>query len=341
MKLMDPDVGAGGGGGAAGAAGGGAGAGAGASGAGAAGAGGAAGKGGVGAGGAVGAGAAGQGAPPPPEEKFHEWEEVENGKPVKRKASLTAMTTAFRREQSMNQKIQSLFEKEKTLSEREQRVEREMELRKQGKVRELLGSEYKGNRAEALAIALKEELDEERQMADPTQRALLERASENDRLRSENEAFRQRDVATKTEAEVKRIADERTALYSESLTKHAIPGNELTVGLMARAHRQANGLGLKLSPEQLAHSTKGLIFETLEGVTKNMTPAQALEAFPSFARLVHQGLIERSRGRVGKTEAEQLKPKEKREGAESKKEEPSSAPMNNAQIAKRTGFMGI
>src|SRR5262245_56784845 len=52
------------------------------------------------------------GAPPPRTDSFHEWDDTVDGKTVRRKAPLSSLVTAFRREQAINQRQSRLNERE-------------------------------------------------------------------------------------------------------------------------------------------------------------------------------------------------------------------------------------
>lgn len=336
---MGPDGDAGGGGAAGGAAAGaGNGAGAGVEGA-------AAGAGAAGTEKVVGKGAgAGQVAKPPPVQQppaFHEWEEDDGkGGKVKRRESFDALITAKRREAALNTKFREWSGREQKIAEAEERLAREAEIRERGDVRALLGKDFKGSRIEVLAKALREEVLHDRQLSDPQQRALLEKADEADQLREELTGIKRSQAQAQAQAEVDRHIEERSGLYQKAFEPLGLPKNDVTVSWMAGAERAARAMNLKLTPEALAAETKRVGIEQMNGLTKGMTPAQALEAFPDLTRLIHQGLIERSKGRSTSTQAQQLKPKDKGEGGDQKKPEEMKV-MNNAEIRKQTGFMGI
>lgn len=330
---MGPEVGAGGGGGDAGAAGGN----------GAAGAQGAA-------PGAAPGGAGGKGSAQQPtgagaesrqttEEKFHEWEDVEDGKPIKRRASLTALTTSFRREQAVNRKIQEQQAEIQRLASEAKETQRLKELREKGDVLGLLGKDTKLNRAEVLAKALRAELDREKQLADPIQKELLEKAERLEQVEGELDATKRAQYEREFNAEVERNLEEISERYMKALETMKLPKNDITLSLMAGADRTNKQLGLKLTDAQLAAETMKGAAEMVDGLLDNLSPLQALETFPKLARLIHQGLIERGNQRKNGTQAQQLAPREKRE---QKKEESTEPKISDAaEIRKRTGVFGL
>lgn len=333
---MGPEVGAGGGGGDAGA--------------GAAGGNGAAGAQGAAPGAAPG-GAGGKGSAQQPTgagaesqqtaaEKFHEWDDIEDGKPVKRRASFTALTTSFRREQAVNRKIQEQQTEIQRLAAEAKEVQRLKELREKGDLSALLGKDFKGNRAEAYAKALRAELDREKQLADPVQKELLEKAARLEEVEGKLDQVEREKYEREFNAEVERNLEEISERYMKALETMKLPKNDITLSLMAGADRTNKQLGLKLTDAQLAAETMKGAAEMVDGLLDNLSPLQALETFPKLARLIHQGLIERGNQRKNGTQAQQLAPKEKRERQqEEKTTEPKIS--DAAEIRKRTGVFGL
>lgn len=277
-------------------------------------------------------------------EEFEEWED--GGRRFR--TSKTALRHAFQREGALNNKMRELTQKEKLIAAADEEREEFEARRERGDIGYLLGDKFKGDRVAVLARAFKEAVDHENKIADPTQRALLEKASEVDQLRRENTTFKKAEAQKLVDAEVTKRLQQMSARYMPALEKLGLPKNDLTLQLMRGEDRVNQRLGLNLSPEALAESTRGALVSLVdEGLTNEMTPGQAVIAFPKLARLIHKGLIEAEMGRRNGTVAKTV-PNPKKAGnggaAQQRSEgETGKGPrvMNHAEIQKETGIFGL
>lgn len=342
--LMGPDAGAGGGGAGAGAAGagaaGGAAAGGGAAGAGA-GAGAAGGKGAAGSSAGAGAGAGEGGGKT---EDFEEWED--GGR--KYRVSRSAMRIAHQREAATSNKARELAERQRRLDAADAEREEFEALLERGEVEKILDGRFKGDKVALFAKLFKASVEHENKMLDPAQRELLEKAKEADSLRAKVKGYERAEADAKINAEVTKRLEAISERYMPALDKLGLPKNDITVALMRGDDRANQRLGLNLSPEALAESTRGALVEMVDkGLTKDMTPAQAVMAFPTLARLIHKGLIEAEMGRRNGTVAKPVVNAKKAAAAggdgQQKNGEGDGKPqvMNSAQIREKTGLWNI
>lgn len=277
------------------------------------------------------------------QEEVEEWED--NGR--KFRAPKASLRIAFQREGAINNKQRELTDRERRIEAADREREEHEALLEKGDLDKLLTGRFKGDKIDLFSRGLKAELEREKRMADPAQRELLTRAEEADSLRAENQRYKQAEARQKLDAEVGRRLKAVSDRYMPALEKLNLPKNDITLALMRGEDRVNRGLGLNLSPEQLAESTKGAVAQLVEGLTENMTPVQAVEAFPTLARLIHKGLIERESTRRDPTRAQVVKNTKKAAAVNGEQkngegsEEGKPRVMNHAEIQKATGLWGL
>lgn len=270
--------------------------------------------------------------------------EVKRGdKMVKEKITHEAAWNAYGREKAFNQKSQELIERERKAQELEQRIAQAQQGLTAKSVRDVI-RERKGDQIAELSTALREAIEEEKKSQDPQQRALLEKAGQVEKLQSELNGIRSKEVREQVRQTAIRELERMSAEFMPALDAVKLPKNDITMELMSRASETAKQLGYQLSSEQLAREThkmfESMIESTLEG---HVNPEDVLEAFPKLTRKIHEALLLRHQRVSGQPKpATQVAPTEPGTRPPSKQgEEKGPRLMNSAEEHKAYGIRGL
>lgn len=241
----------------------------------------------------------------------------------------------------MNRKFEESSKREREVMALAERIEQEQEARRSGKLDVLL-SEFKGNKSELLARALKAQLDEEERMADPHTRELMQKAREAEALGEKVKSYEQREADAKLDGKIQSLKREWSEKYGAALEGSPLPKNDIVVGLMRQADRTNGKMGFKLTPKQLAHETMKLTSELVQGIVLGHKddPEALLSAMPDLTRAIHKALLVRDRRMKESGQAKQVAPRSS--GAPSREKEGSKPQlMNGAEIREKTGLFGL
>lgn len=130
------------------------------------------------------------------------------------------------------------------------------------------------------------ELEAERKRAN----ALQKKLDEQQRAREEQEMGVRTDSARK----------ELTQTIISALETQKVPNTDWTASIMARLMKVNMEKGVKLSPEQLAEKSRGVIVNQVGGLLANATGEQIIELFPDIVKKVRAADLKRLKDRQPK-----------------------------------------
>lgn len=282
---------------------------------------------------------------------YHEWEETVDGKPQKYRASQDAMRTAYRREGAMNRKFAEFSEQERRFQAAAQQLEQRQRAFNEGRLGEFFDpSMPMDTKITMLGRELAQLLDTEKQMADPLQRDLIERARRGDHAQSELARRQQREEEWQHEQHVLAAKERLAEGYGRALKEFKLPANDITVGLMAALQKDAREEGWQMPPDVLARETHRATAEMFDSFAKSAlneqgeinddTAIELLDLFPLLQKVLHRGLIaryDRSHGQQSPVVATPPKPTGERQPVD----QPKSRVLNSLDEAKAYGVRGL